>query len=179
MLTSCGRVRLSLTPTAWGVQSRPHKAEPVGWVQDLSRSLSVQPLFALNRVWTWTVAGRGSGCRAIRCQGAVSVAGWVMMDWRRWGMMLMLMTMVIVEQVFSQLLVIKGGVPREVVGQGGSLRLDWSQTLILALRSENTESNKSSDVKRTSGDFLSKNQMRYIYCPSFTIEKKNKMYKLR
>lgn len=44
--------------------------------------------------------------------------------------------MVSVEHVFSQVLVVEGGVPGEMIGQRWSRRLDRRQTLVLSLRPE-------------------------------------------
>lgn len=118
---SCSRVRLSLTSTTRWVQSSPHKAEPLCRVQNLSRSLSVQSLLGLNWIRAGAVAGRGSDCGAVRCQGAVRGVGGVMVS---------------VEHVFSQVLVVEGGVPGEMIGQRWSRRLDRRQTLALSLRPE-------------------------------------------
>lgn len=123
---SCSRVRLTLTPTARGVHSGPHEAEPLCWVQNLSCCLSVQSRLSLNRIWARTVAGRGSDCRAVRRQWTLCTVRWWVVGWR----------VVMTVEVFSRVLVVEGGVPGEMVGQRWGLRLGWGQALALSLRPE-------------------------------------------
>lgn len=113
---SCSSVRLSLTPVARRVEFRAHEAEPLPRVQNMSSCLSIQALFSLNWIRSRSVVGCGSDPGPVRRQGAVGAVRRVMEA---------------VEDVFGQVLVVEGGIPREMVGQGWSLRLDRSQTLAL------------------------------------------------